>query len=227
MATTSNNSYVTKGILTYYDTKAKAWTEEKISGAIAGLGNVLTIKERVDNVEALPKSANVGDVYTVGASDAAEFEEYYWNGTRWEFMGLTRANLDDYITNVQLYKGAEGTGTAAIPAEGTLLYPLYLSVKTNADNIAAVTERVTAAETDIDNIEGRVSTAENDIDAVEVAINGEGGVVERVTAAETAVNDLDDAINGVGGAIERIAAVEAKVAEEMSTDDIDALFATT
>ena len=189
MATTSNASYVTKGILTYYDTKAKAWTEEKISGAIAGLGNVLTIKERVDNVEALPSNAKVGDVYTVGAVDAAEYEEYYWNGTKWEYMGVTRANLDGYITDVQLYKGAEGTGTAAIPAEGTLLYPLYLSVKTNADNIAAVTE--------------------------------------RVTAAETAVNDLDDAINGAGGAIERIAAVEAKVAEEMSTDDIDALFATT
>ena len=189
MATTANNSYVTKGILTYYDTKAKAWTQEKISGAIAGLGNVLTIKERVDNVEALPKSASVGDVYTVGASDAAEFAEYYWNGTKWEFMGLTRANLDDYITNVQLYKGAEGTGTASTPAEGTLLYPLYLAVKTNADNITALTE--------------------------------------RVTAAETAVNDLDDAINGAGGAVERIAAVEAKVAEEMTTDDIDALFATT
>ena len=227
MATTSNNSYVTKGTLVYYDTKVKSWTEEKISGAIAGLGNVLTIKERVDNVEALPSNAKVGDVYTVGAADAAEFEEYYWNGTKWEYMGVTRANLDGYVTDVQLYKGAEGTGTAAIPAEGTLLYPLYLTVKTNADNIAALTERVTATETDIDNLEGRVATAENDIDAVEVAINGEGGIAERVTAAEASVNDLDDAINGAGGAIERIAAVEAKVAEEMSTDDIDALFATT
>lgn len=79
----------------YYN---KSETDEAISTAITGLGTLLNLKGRVDNVEALPPSGNKkGDVYLVGEAEAREFKEYYWTDTMWDYMGFTtEVDLSDY-----------------------------------------------------------------------------------------------------------------------------------
>ena len=54
---------------------------------------------------------------------------------------------------------------------------------------------------------------------------------ERVTtvesayrAAEKSISDIDDAVNGESGVATRVTALESAVNEEMTTEDVDALF---
>ena len=82
--------------LTAYYTKEE--TDAAISDAISALGTLFKFKGRVDSVDALPSSGNKqGDVYLVGAADATEFQEYYWTGTLWDYMGKTgNVDLSEY-----------------------------------------------------------------------------------------------------------------------------------
>lgn len=57
-------------------------------------------------------------------------------------------------------------------------------------------------------------------------------IEQRVTTVETAyraaeksISDIDDTVNGESGVVARLATVEAQVAEEMTVEDVDALFA--
>lgn len=83
-------------ILSDYYTKSE--TDNAISAAIQALGTLFKFKGRVDTAADLPASDNEqGDVYLVGAADASEFEEYYWSGTMWDYMGKTGSvDLSDY-----------------------------------------------------------------------------------------------------------------------------------
>lgn len=82
------------------DYYTKEETDEAISTAIAGLGTVFALKGRVDTTADLPSTGNnVGDVYLVGLTTASEFEEYYWTGTFWDYMGKTgTVDLSNYYT---------------------------------------------------------------------------------------------------------------------------------
>lgn len=44
-------------------------------------------------------------------------------------------------------------------------------------------------------------------------------------AAEKSITDIDDAVNGESGVVARVATLESAVNEEMTTADVDALFA--
>lgn len=85
-------------ILSDYYTKSE--TDDAISAAVQALGTLFRFKGRVDSVADLPASDNEqGDVYLVGAADAAEFEEHYWTGTLWDYMGKTGSvDLSNYYT---------------------------------------------------------------------------------------------------------------------------------
>ena len=87
--------------LTSYYTKEE--TDAAISDAISALGTLFKFKGRVDSADALPSSGNKqGDVYLVGAADAAEFQEYYWTGTLWDYMGKTGSvDLSNYYTKTE------------------------------------------------------------------------------------------------------------------------------
>lgn len=82
----------------------KEEVDATISAAISGLGNIFTKKGRVDNVDDLPKSGmESGDVYLVGLENATEFEEYYWTGTFWDYMGKTNGvDLTNYYTKSEV-----------------------------------------------------------------------------------------------------------------------------
>ena len=58
----------------------------------------------MDNIESLPtENVSAGDVYLVGAESDSEFQEYYWTGTAWDYMGKTTAvDLSGYYTKTEI-----------------------------------------------------------------------------------------------------------------------------
>lgn len=89
--------------LTDYYTKTE--TDNKIQSVISALGNVFVLKGKVTSVDALPSSNNkTGDIYLVGAESATAFDEYYWTGTLWDYMGVTNPEVDlsNYYTKSEV-----------------------------------------------------------------------------------------------------------------------------
>ena len=104
--------------LTAYYTKSE--TDAAISSAISSMGTLFKLKGRVDAVSDLPASDNEqGDVYLIGAADASEFEEYYWTGTMWDFMGKTGSiDLSSYYTKSEVDVMVGGLGDRISAIEG-------------------------------------------------------------------------------------------------------------
>ena len=99
--TYSQLPYIGGDMAEYY---TKNEVDFAISTAISQLGNVFTLKGRVDSVENLP-SENVksGDIYLVGTEGASDFSEYYWTGTAWDYMGKTTStDLSGYYTKSEV-----------------------------------------------------------------------------------------------------------------------------
>lgn len=93
--------YIGGDMAEYY---TKTEVDDAISTAITQIGNIFTLKGRVDNVESLPtENVNTGDVYLVGAESDTEFQEYYWTGTAWDYMGKTTSvDLSGYYTKTEV-----------------------------------------------------------------------------------------------------------------------------
>lgn len=81
-----------------FDGEENIYVRLAASPDVSGLGNLFTLKGRADGVSDLPQSdVNAGDVYLVGEEDASEYQEYYWTGAAWDFMGKTASiDLSDY-----------------------------------------------------------------------------------------------------------------------------------
>lgn len=130
--------------LKHYDVKNRTWVLEQITNSIKGLGSVMRIVARVDDLNALNavESPRVGDLYLVGAAGAPEFAEYVRTSSdTWEYMGVTGANIDGYIDEYNLYKGGTssepGIGTPDEPAEGTVLSDFKKVIKEANDALEA------------------------------------------------------------------------------------------
>lgn len=93
--------YVGGDLAEYY---TKTEVDSAISTAITQIGSVFTLKGRVDSVESLPaENVSAGDVYLVGAESDTEFQEYYWTGTAWDYMGKTTStDLSGYYTKTEV-----------------------------------------------------------------------------------------------------------------------------
>ena len=64
-----------------------------------GIVNPMMIKGRVNSVSDLPQVAEVGWVYFVGLSDAADLREYvYTADSRWEFLGYLSIVIDSALS---------------------------------------------------------------------------------------------------------------------------------
>lgn len=141
--TTVTNPFVKKNDLNRYNTRVKTWVSTQLSTTITNIGTIFKLKGRVDTYESLPVDANPGDMYMVGTSESAECAEYFRTESGvWQYCGVTSPSLEGYITETQLYKGADGTGTIDNPATGTLLAAM------NAD-IADVTADVEQIKTEL------------------------------------------------------------------------------
>ena len=216
---------VSTAILQYYDTKLKSWVGTQITGAVAALGDVLTLKGRVDDKAALNSISDPkdGDVYLVGAEGASEFEEYYYYGSAWEFMGTTAMSLYGYVDEKSLYKGEDGSGTTAAPAAGTILAPIVAAataltarVTANEDAITAINKADTGilaqakkyTNDEVKKVSDKVTANTTAIDAINNEATGAiatsksytdteiGKVSTKVTANADAITAINDAETG-------------------------------
>lgn len=185
--------FVTLSTLQYYDGKLKAWVGTELDEAIAGLGNVFTLKGSKTTIDELPTADNKqGDIYIVGTS--APFDEYYWDGTQWELMGTTATDISGVVTKEALYEGTDGTGTVVAPANGTIIKSIYDKIATTQSEVDALETLVgtipesATATTVVDYVKELVDTIE-EYDDTEVR-----GLITANTEAIAAINNVDTGI---------------------------------
>lgn len=199
----TNEKIMTLPILTYYDGKIKAWVNTELDEAIAGLGNVFTLKGNKTDAAALPPEGNeTGDIYVVGT--AAPFDEYYWNGSKWELMGTTATDISGCVTKEALYEGVDGTGTVAAPAEGTIVKSIYDKIASLEADIEAINNTDTGilaqAKTYADGKDAAIQaandaadTAQSEVDTLETLV----GTLPEGATATTVVGYVDEAVGAI------------------------------
>ena len=190
-----NKTRLTLSNLSKYDLLTRQWTSNLVTEKIGALGKVLNLKGRKDTLELVQAVVDpkVGDVWMVGSEGSDSFEEYFYTDSgNWEFMGVTRASLDGYVTETSLYKGTDGTGTAAAPADGTILAAITAMISTNATDIGALEEKVTANTNAITAINaentGILAQAKSYADGL---VSAESAIGQRVAALEVELTDDD------------------------------------
>lgn len=95
------------GVNTFADlpyTGAEIDVDQIVKDAVAEelekLGTVFDIKGTVASVSELSTENNEkGDVYLVGGEEDSDLTEYYWTGSKWDFMGTAvKVDLSNYYT---------------------------------------------------------------------------------------------------------------------------------
>ena len=78
--------------------------KDAVTKELEKLGAVFDIKGTVASVSELPAENNEkGDVYLVGGEDDDDLTEYYWTGTKWDFMGTAvKVDLSNYYTKAEV-----------------------------------------------------------------------------------------------------------------------------
>ena len=78
--------------------------KDAVTKELEKLGAVFDIKGTVASVSELPAENNEkGDVYVVGGEDDDDLTEYYWTGTKWDFMGTAvKVDLSNYYTKAEV-----------------------------------------------------------------------------------------------------------------------------
>lgn len=133
-------------MLQYYDGKLKAYVATQIDTKIGAVGNIFTLKgtkASIDEINALT-DMKTGDIWLVPNGTASD--EYFYTGAKWELMGTTATDISGCVTTKDLYAGAEGTGTTAAPAEGTILANLLAKIADGVTDVAFSTAEATASE---------------------------------------------------------------------------------
>ncbi|MBD5103333.1 MAG: hypothetical protein HDT47_00505 [Ruminococcaceae bacterium] len=78
--------------------------KDAVAKELEKLGAVFDIKGTVASVSELPAENNEkGDVYLVGGEDDDDLTEYYWTGSKWDFMGTAvNVDLSNYYTKAEV-----------------------------------------------------------------------------------------------------------------------------
>lgn len=78
--------------------------KDAVSEELEKLGSVFDIKGTVASISELPAENNEkGDVYLVGSEEDSDLTEYYWTGSKWDFMGTAvKIDLSDYYTKTEV-----------------------------------------------------------------------------------------------------------------------------
>lgn len=218
----ATDAIVTLSKLTYYDGKIKAWVNTELNEAIAGLGNIFTLKGSVDSIDALPATDNEsGDIYIVGT--AAPYDEYYWDGTKWELMGTTATDISGVVTKAALYEGADGTGTVAAPADGTIVKTIYDKISAVQAEVDAVEERVGANETAIATNTVNIKT---NTDAIAAINNADTGILAQAKAyadgKDTAIQAAQDAADAAQGEVDALETLVGAIPEGATATTVTA-----
>ncbi len=102
-----NLSGALNNVYTKSEVYTKGETDKQIGDKIAALGKVFEFKGTKETYADLPTTGNEnGDVWQVTTagtitSSGAKFEantEFYWDGTKWEILGVNQVNMDNYYT---------------------------------------------------------------------------------------------------------------------------------
>lgn len=85
-------------------TQLEQLIKEQIEKVLDEKGNLFEIQGTVPTTSDLPNDGNKkGDVYLVGDEEGDEFAEYYWNGSRWDYMGTTTSvDLSNYYNKGEI-----------------------------------------------------------------------------------------------------------------------------
>jgi len=95
-----------------------------VTNALSSVGNAFELKGMVNSFSDLPQSGNAnGDIYLVGPNPEGVYEQYVWleSENSWKSMGTSSAGTQNGITEEELYKGEDGTGTVEAPAPNTIM----------------------------------------------------------------------------------------------------------
>ena len=164
--------------LSKYDSLLRNWAIDKINSKFTFMGSPLRLMGRKNTVEELKALTDmkIGHLWIVGQEDDEEKTEYVYTEFGWELMSTTAASLEGYVSDENLYKGSDGTGTPENPVEGTILSNYFKVVKLNTDKIDSINDSET----------GILVQSKQYSDTL-VAEDTE--IVGRISSLETAVED--------------------------------------
>lgn len=78
--------------------------KDAVAEELKKLGTIFDIKGTVSSVSELPSENNEkGDVYLVGGEDDEDLLEFYWTGSKWDYLGsAAKVDLSNYYTRTEV-----------------------------------------------------------------------------------------------------------------------------
>ena len=163
---------------------SKAYTDNKV----AALGKVFNYKGRVDTKEDLPATGKDTDLWLVGLEANPDKAEYFWDGTKWEYLGNT--SNQNYATTdtsgiVELATKEETLiGVDAAKAVTPYTLKAGLDLKTNNTDFTAHTgnvsnpHKVTKAQVGLGNVDNTSDANKPVSTATQTALNKKADLVD-------------------------------------------------
>lgn len=86
------------------DADVEQLVTDAVQKELEKLGSVFEIKGTVASISELPAENNEkGDVYLVGSEEGDDLTEYYWTGSKWDYMGTAvKVDLSEYYTKAEV-----------------------------------------------------------------------------------------------------------------------------
>ena len=78
--------------------------KDAVAKELEKFGAVFDIKGTVASISELPSENNEkGDVYLVGSEEDGDLAEYYWTGSKWDYLGIAaKVDLSEYYSKKEI-----------------------------------------------------------------------------------------------------------------------------